>query len=453
MNIVVGITGGIAAYKAVGVIRSFVLAGHSVQVIATEHALRFVGKPTLEALSRNTVHTDLYEGVAEVRHVSIGQSADLIVVAPATANTLAKLAAGIADDLLGNTVLASTAPLLLAPAMHTEMWRNPATVANVRTLRSRGFRFVGPTSGQLTGNDSGPGRMAEPDDIVAAGLAILAETTGDARPDGISPTGFGSEARHDDLDASGEAEPGGPVVTPGIPGAVARDLEGLRILISAGGTREPLDPVRFLGNRSSGKQGVALAAAAVSRGAEVTLVAAHLEVEPPPGATLHAVETAEQLRVEMLALLGEADIVIMAAAVADYRPREVSAGKIKKDATGEVLTLELVKNPDILAELSASRAPHQLVVGFAAETAGTTDELLALGRTKMARKRSDYLVVNRVGWSEGFATDSNTVIVLDHAGLIVIEAEGTKLSVAHSILTAVSTQASPQPAVEPPGAQ
>ncbi|MDF2442411.1 MAG: phosphopantothenoylcysteine decarboxylase / phosphopantothenate---cysteine ligase [Subtercola sp.] len=393
MNIVVGITGGIAAYKAVGVVRGFVLAGHSVQVIATEHALRFVGKPTLEAISRNTVHTDIYEGVAEVRHVALGQAADLIVIAPTTANTLAKLAAGLADDLLGNTVLASTAPILLAPAMHTEMWQNAATVANTALLRSRGYQFIGPAVGKLTGTDSGPGRMSEPDEIVAAGLALL--------------------------------------------GASA-DLAGLRILISAGGTREPLDPVRFLGNRSSGKQGVALAEAALSRGASVTLVAAHLEVPVPPGAELHAVETAEQLRTEMNALLGGADIVIMAAAVADYRPREVAEGKIKKDTTGDVLTLELVKNPDILAELAAIRAPGQLVVGFAAETAGSREELLQLGRSKAARKRADYLVVNRVGWTEGFATDGNTVVVLDGAGHIVIEATGSKLSVAHSILNVLA---------------
>ncbi|RFA09399.1 phosphopantothenoylcysteine decarboxylase [Subtercola boreus] len=406
MNIVVGITGGIAAYKAVGVVRGFVLAGHSVQVIATEHALRFVGKPTLEAISRNTVHTDLYEGVAEVRHVALGQAADLIVIAPTTANTLAKLAAGLADDLLGNTVLATTAPILLAPAMHTEMWQNAATVANTALLHSRGYRFIGPAVGQLTGTDSGPGRMSEPDEIVAAGLALLA-------------------AREQAPDAAAAARG-------------TADLAGLRILLSAGGTREPLDPVRFLGNRSSGKQGVALAEAALSRGATVTLVTAHLEVPVPGGAEIHPVETAEQLRTEMNALLGGADIVIMAAAVADYRPREVAEGKIKKDATGDVLTLELVKNPDILAELAANRAPGQVVVGFAAETAGSREELLELGRTKAARKRADYLVVNRVGWTEGFATDGNTVVVLDGAGHIVIEATGSKLSVAHSILNVLA---------------
>ncbi|MEF2979173.1 bifunctional phosphopantothenoylcysteine decarboxylase/phosphopantothenate synthase [Subtercola sp. YIM 133946] len=454
MNIVVGITGGIAAYKAVGVVRGFVLAGHTVQVIATEHALRFVGKPTLEAISRNTVHTDLYEGVAEVRHVAIGQAADLIVIAPATANTLAKLAAGIADDLLGNTVLATKAPILLAPAMHTEMWMNAATVANVAVLRERGFRFIGPASGQLTGSDSGPGRMSEPDDIVTAALALVAEPS---PADGAS-TAVGEVS---ELHSAGESLPsaspqtaqagadgapraaadaslrGEPLAQVRAENGVVRDLEGVSILVSAGGTREPLDPVRFIGNRSSGKQGVALADAAISRGARVTFVGAHLDVPPPRGAEVHAVETAEELRVEMLALAPEADVVIMAAAVADYRPVSVAEGKIKKENVGDSLTLELVKNPDILAELAAGKGGHQTIVGFAAETAPTAEELLALGRAKVARKGCDYLVLNRVGWREGFTTDGNEVVVVDRAGHIVIEAVGTKVSVAHSILSAV----------------
>ncbi|RII89468.1 bifunctional phosphopantothenoylcysteine decarboxylase/phosphopantothenate--cysteine ligase CoaBC, partial [Clavibacter californiensis] len=234
MMVVVGITGGIAAYKAVGVVRGLVLLGHDVHVVPTEAALRFVGKPTLEAVSRNPVTSDLYDGVSEVRHVALGQKADLIVVAPATAHTLATMALGLSDDLLGTTILASRAPLVVAPAMHTEMWQHPATQANAALLRSRGATLVGPTSGRLTGTDSGPGRMAEVEDVLAAALAAV--------------------------------RPGG------------RDLEGRRVLVSAGGTREPLDPVRFLGNRSSGRQGVALAVAARDRGADVVLVAAHLEV-------------------------------------------------------------------------------------------------------------------------------------------------------------------------------
>ncbi|WP_188676625.1 bifunctional phosphopantothenoylcysteine decarboxylase/phosphopantothenate synthase [Subtercola lobariae] len=445
MNIVVGITGGIAAYKAVGVVRGFVLAGHSVQVIATEHALRFVGKPTLEAISRNTVHTDLYEGVAEVRHVAIGQAADLIVIAPTTANTLAKLAAGIADDLLGNTVLASKAPILLAPAMHTEMWQNAATVANTAVLRARGFHFIGPARGQLTGTDSGPGRMSEPDDIVAAGLGLLGDATGSAgspRTAGEPSSAAAISAATTELvEAVTEyAEHGNAPASAShgdAPAGVSRDLEGVSILISAGGTREPLDPVRFIGNRSSGKQGVALADAAVSRGARVIFVGAHLEVEPPRGAELHSVETAEELRVEMLALAPEADVVIMSAAVADYRPKTVAEGKIKKDQVGDTLSLELVKNADILAELSANKAAHQTVVGFAAETASSREELLELGRAKIARKGCDYLVLNKVGWREGFTSDTNDVAIIDNAGHIVIEVADTKLSVANSILSTV----------------
>ncbi|WP_230670482.1 bifunctional phosphopantothenoylcysteine decarboxylase/phosphopantothenate--cysteine ligase CoaBC [Rathayibacter sp. Leaf248] len=397
MNVVVGITGGIAAYKAVGVVRALVLEGHDVHVVATEAALRFVGKPTLEAISRNAVHTELYEGVAEVRHVAIGQAADLIVIAPATAHTLAKLATGLADDLLGNTVLASTAPLVVAPAMHTEMWANPATVANVETLRSRGVHVVGPASGQLTGSDSGPGRMEEPATIVAEALAVHRRAVG-----------------------------------------AKRDLEGLRVLVTAGGTREPMDPVRFVGNRSSGRQGVALALAAAARGASVTVLAANLDVEAPRGVEVVAVGTALELREAALAAAADADIVIMAAAVADYRPADVSESKIKKEQQGDRLVLELVKNPDILAEIAAAKAGNQLVVGFAAETEPDREAMLALGRAKIARKGCDLLVLNRVGWTEGFQSESNAVVVLDRAGDIVIEASGTKASVADRVLDVVA---------------
>ena len=400
-TIVVGITGGIAAYKAVNVVRAFVLRGDSVHVVATPAALRFVGKPTLEAISRNPVHTDLYEGVAEVRHVAIGQSADLIVVAPATANSIAKLAAGLADDLLGNTILASTAPLVIAPAMHTEMWNNAATVANVATLRSRGVVVVGPGVGQLTGSDTGAGRMEEPDTIVAAALAALAAADG--------------AATHGTDESTG-------------------DLVGRHIVITAGGTREPLDPVRFLGNRSSGKQGVALAEAALARGASVTLIAANLEVAAPASVELRLVGTALELEAAVTAAAAGADAVIMAAAVADYRPLLVQDDKIKKDDTGDTLLLELTRNPDILAGLAQAQRPGQVLIGFAAETETDPVRLVALGRAKMARKGCDFLVVNRVGWAEGFASDRNAITVLDHAGDIVCEASGTKLSVAGRIL-------------------
>jgi len=404
-TIVVGITGGIAAYKAVNVVRAFVLLGWDVHVVATAAALRFVGKPTLEAISRNPVNTDLYEGVAEVRHVAIGQSADLIVIAPATANSIAKIALGLADDLLGNTILASTAPLVIAPAMHTEMWQNPATVANIATLRGRGVRIVGPGIGRLTGSDSGAGRMEEPDTIVEAALATL---------------------------AARDAER-----------SLARDLTGLQVLISAGGTREPLDPVRFLGNRSSGRQGVALAEAALSRGASVTLVAAHLEVPVPDAVTVLTVSSTLELQRAMHEAAASADIVIMAAAVADYRPAEVQAGKIKKDVAGDRLSLELVRNPDVLAGLVHERHQGQVIVGFAAETEPDDTRRRALGRTKVQRKGSDLLVLNRVGWTQGFATERNEIEVLDRAGDIVMEASGTKLSVAHRILDSILQVVSP----------
>jgi phosphopantothenoylcysteine decarboxylase/phosphopantothenate--cysteine ligase len=392
LNVVVGVTGGIAAYKAVGVIRLLVLAGHNVQVVATDAALRFVGKPTLEAISRNPVHTDLYEGVAEVRHVAIGQAADLIVVAPATANTIAKLAAGLADDLLGNTILASKAPLLLAPAMHTEMWQNPATVANIAVLRERGVTIVGPGSGQLTGTDSGLGRMVEPDEIVAAALAAV----------------------------------------------VRKDLVGKRILITAGGTREPLDPVRFIGNRSSGKQGIALALDAAARGAEVTLIGANLEIVAPLSMTVQQVSTTRELEAATKAAAADADVIIMAAAVADYRPRSVAESKIKKETQGDRLTLELVRNPDILHELSESRRPGQIIIGFAAETENDREALLDIGRAKVVRKGADLLVLNTVGWTEGFATETNSIIVINSAGDIVSEATGSKASVATRILDLLS---------------
>lgn len=388
LNVVVGVTGGISAYKAVGVIRSLVLAGHDVHVVATEAALRFVGKPTFEAISRNIVNTDLYEGVAAVRHVAIGQAADLIIVAPATANTIAKLAVGLADDLLGNTILASRAPIVIAPAMHTEMWQNPATVANIAVLRSRGITIVGPAVGRLTGADSGAGRLEEPEVIVAEALAVL-------RP---------------------------------------KDLDGRRVLVTAGGTREPLDPVRYIGNRSSGKQGVALAAAAAARGAVVTLVGANLEVAVPGSVTLIAVSSTLELAEATQREAAEADIVIMAAAVADYRPEDVQPKKIKKDQQGGRMTLELVRNPDVLAALSSTRRDGQVIVGFAAETESDPATLLELGRAKIMRKGSDYLVLNSVGWSEGFASEENSVVVVDRAGAIVMEASGSKASVADRIL-------------------
>lgn len=407
MKVVVGITGGIAAYKAVGVVRALVLAGHDVHVVPTAAALRFVGRPTLEAISRNPVESDLYEGVAEVRHVALGQSADLIVIAPATANTLAKLAAGLADDLLGTTVLASTAPLVVAPAMHTEMWAHAATQANVRTLEARGVVLVGPESGQLTGTDSGAGRMSEPADIVIAALDVAL-------------------AANPDLDRTVVPE-------------TSDRLAGRKVLISAGGTREPLDPVRFLGNSSTGSQGVALAEAARDRGAEVVLLAANLEVPAPAGVRVVDVGTAAA----MLAAAGvealDADVVIMAAAVADYRPSTVAQAKLKKDDLGDTLSIDLVRNPDVLASIAANRPrPGQVVVGFAAETERDPQRRLALGREKIARKGADFLVLNEVGFERGFGPGQTAVTVIDRSGRVVGEASGSKTSVADAILDLVA---------------
>jgi phosphopantothenoylcysteine decarboxylase/phosphopantothenate--cysteine ligase len=401
LNVVVGISGGIAAYKAVQVVRILVTQGHDVHVVPTPAALRFVGLPTLEALSRNPVTTSLYDDVAAVRHVALGQAADLVIVAPATANTLAKLAAGLADDLLGTTVLATRAPVVVAPAMHTEMWQNAATQANVALLRSRGVVVVGPESGALTGPDSGPGRLSEPDDIVSAALAVVSSATP----------------------------------------ATERDLDGLHVVVSAGGTREPLDPVRFLGNRSSGKQGVALAERALARGARVTLVAAHLEVPAPPASDRLAVvdaTTAASLSHAMTAASGDADVIVMAAAVADYRPSDVSEEKIKKGAGSRILTLDLVENPDILRALVDGRRPGQVVVGFAAETAADRAALVERGAAKARRKGADLLAVNAVGWSRGFGTDDNAVVLLDAAGVVVAEAAGSKADVADAVLTAAA---------------
>jgi phosphopantothenoylcysteine decarboxylase/phosphopantothenate--cysteine ligase len=397
--VVVAVTGGIAAYKTVQVVRSLVLAGHEVHVVPTENALRFVGAPTWEAISRHPVTASVHDDVAAVRHVALGQAADLVIVAPATANTLAKMAAGLADDLVGTTLLATTAPVLVAPAMHTEMWRHPATVANIETLRARGVHVVGPDDGALTGTDVGAGRMSEPDEIVARGLALM-------------------EGRH--------------------------DLAGLVVVVSAGGTREPLDPVRFIGNRSSGLQGVALARAAADRGAHVRLVAAHVDggvlpgVEDPRVSVTRAA-TAAQLGDEVRAASVGADIVVMAAAVADYRPVEVADAKITKESNpGPRLTLELVQTEDILARLVADRTDAaQTIVGFAAETAPTREELLERGRRKRERKGVDLLVVNEVGWSLGFESGDNAVVVIGREGEPVAEASGSKREVADAVWDAV----------------
>ena len=393
MRIVLGVSGGIAAYKACSLLRLFTEAGHDVTVVPTEAALRFVGAPTWSALSGKPVATDVWTSVHEVPHVRIGQQADLVVVAPATADVVAKAAHGLADDLLTNTLLTARCPVVFAPAMHTEMWEHPATRANVATLRSRGAHVIDPAVGRLTGADTGAGRLPEPDDIYAACLDIAA--AGNA--------------------ASGVAAPQTP------PGAEPRprDLVGRTVVVTAGGTREPLDPVRFLGNRSSGKQGVALARAAAARGAEVTLVAAHLEVPVPEGVRVVRVETTLQLRDAVLAEAAGADVVVMAAAPADFRPATVSSSKIKKSpgASGEKgFTVELVENPDIVRGLVAARAvwgtTRPVVVSFAAETGDAAGSVMDHARAKFERKNSDVQVVNEVGADKTFGQDDTTVHIL-----------------------------------------
>lgn len=397
MFVVVGVTGGIAAYKTVHLVRALVTNGHEVHVVPTEDSLRFVGTTTWEAVSRNPVTTSVHDDVARVRHVALGTSADLVVIAPATANTLAKMAAGIADDLLGVTLLATAAPVVVAPAMHTAMWEHAATQANVATLRSRGVHVVGPADGPLTGGDSGPGRMVEPEEIVAAALSI-------ATP---SPA----------------------------------DLAGVRVAVSTGGTREPIDPVRFLGNRSSGRQGAELALAAAERGADVTLVAAHVDqgvlaaASRHPRITMVRVGTAAELETAMTDAAAGADIVAMVAAVADYRVAEVSREKLRKE--DGVPRLELVTTSDVLAGLVAARRPGQTIVGFAAETADDDEELLARGRRKRARKGVDLLAVNRVDETQGFEAADNRVLLLDATGAVVSDAAGTKREVADAIWDAV----------------
>ncbi|WP_313355944.1 bifunctional phosphopantothenoylcysteine decarboxylase/phosphopantothenate--cysteine ligase CoaBC, partial [Microbacterium sp.] len=393
---VVAVTGGIAAYKSVHLVRLLIKAGHEVTVVPTADALRFVGLPTWEAISRRPVTTSVHEDVAQVRHVALGQAAELVIVAPATANTIAKMAAGLADDLLGTTLLATTAPVAIAPAMHTEMWRHRATQANIATLRDRGVAILGPGEGELTGGDSGPGRMLEPEQIMAEALALL---DGDQQE---------------------------------------RDLDGLRVAVSAGGTREPLDPVRFLGNRSSGRQGTALALAAADRGAEVLLVAAHVDgavladAERHPLIRLEHVGTAAELGDAMRRASEEAAVIVMAAAVADYRPADVSDRKLTKES-GPLESIELVQNEDIVAHLAARRHPGQVIVAFAAETPDDGDDLLERARRKRERKGVDLLVVNEVGWDRGFESAQNAVHVIGDGGAVVARASGTKRSVADDV--------------------
>jgi phosphopantothenoylcysteine decarboxylase/phosphopantothenate--cysteine ligase len=401
-RIVLGVGGGVAAYKAAVLLRAFTEAGHDVRVVPTPGALRFVGAATFEALSGNPVTTDVWSDVPEVAHVRIGQDADLVVVAPATADLLARAVAGRADDLLTATLLTASCPVVFVPAMHTEMWLHPATQDNVATLRRRGAVVLPPAVGRLTGPDSGPGRLPEPADVAALAAVVL---------------------RH------GAA-------------ALAPDLTGRRVVISAGGTREPLDPVRYLGNRSSGKQGWALARIAAARGAEVVLVAANVDLPSPFGVRIVPVATTEELRAAMLAECGGADVVVMSAAVADFRPETTAATKLKKGSAGEPSAVPLARNPDVLAELVTKRAPCQLVVGFAAETGDDDADVLTHARAKLARKGCDLLVVNDVSGDQVFGRAENAVVVLAADGSATEVPRDSKDAVAAGIWGAVTPRLS-----------
>jgi phosphopantothenoylcysteine decarboxylase/phosphopantothenate--cysteine ligase len=377
-RVVLGVAGGIAAYKSVELLRRLTESGHDVTVVPTASALEFVGAPTWAAISGKPVRATVWDDVHQVPHVRIGQQAELVVVAPATADLLAKAAHGLADDLLTNTLLTARCPVVFAPAMHTEMWEHPATQANVETLRSRGAVVLEPAVGRLTGADTGKGRLPEPAEIFAVVTRVLGR--------GLTP-----------------------------------DLAGRRVVVSAGGTREHLDPVRFLGNRSSGKQGYALARTAVARGAEVVLVAANTALPDPAGVKVVRVTSALELRDAVRAEALSADVVVMAAAVADYRPAERQTTKRKKTDT---LNVDLVQNPDVLAELGSERRNGQVLVGFAAETGDADGSVLEHGRAKLARKGCDLLVVNEVG-----ETGHPTGFEGEHNAAVVLAADGTSTEI------------------------
>jgi phosphopantothenoylcysteine decarboxylase/phosphopantothenate--cysteine ligase len=397
--VVLGVGGGIAAYKAAELLRAFTESGHDVTVVPTRAALKFVGAATWEALSGKPVSAEVWDDITEVPHVRLGQQADLVVVAPATADLLARAAAGLADDLLANVLLTAHCPVVMAPAMHTEMWEHSATRANVAALRARGVIVLDPAVGRLTGKDTGPGRLPEPAAIFDACLDVLRRR--DAGP----------------------------------------DLLGRTVVVSAGGTREHLDPVRFLGNRSSGKQGYALAEAAAARGARVVLVSANVALPDPAGATVVRVTSAEDLRRAVHEHAASADVVVMAAAVADFRPVDVSGHKIKKDDDGGVPEpIALERTADVLAEVVAARAAQgrrQVVVGFAAETGDASGTVLDHARAKLARKGCDLLVVNEVGDGKAFEVDRNEVVVLGADGSHLEVPEGSKRAVAEAVWDAV----------------
>jgi phosphopantothenoylcysteine decarboxylase / phosphopantothenate---cysteine ligase len=399
-HVLLGVSGGIAAYKAAALARALRKAGATVQVLLTASAARFVGPATFEGLTGRPVPSDVFDDAHRIDHVRMAREADVAVFAPATANLIAKLAAGLADDLLTSTAACLTCPVILAPAMHTEMWQHAATVDNVALLARRGVVVVGPDEGQLAGGDEGPGRLVDEPVLLAAIAAALSGAT---------------------AGAAGADQP-------------ASKLRRRRVVVTAGGTREPIDPVRFIGNRSSGRMGYAVAAEAARRGAVVDLVSAATELPAPAGVTVHQVETALEMRSVVLKLAEAADVVVKAAAVADYRPAAVSEQKIKKDEV-DLATIALERNPDILAELGAQRAPGgPLLVGFAAETGDEEEH----GRAKLARKNVDLIVVNRVDGSDaGFTVDTNRALLLGADGARVEVPLTTKAQLAGILLDQV----------------
>jgi phosphopantothenoylcysteine decarboxylase / phosphopantothenate---cysteine ligase len=400
-EVVLGVGGGIAAYKVAELLRRLVEAEHEVTVVPTAAALHFVGAPTWAALSHRPVASDVWTDADAVPHVRLGRQADLVVVAPATADLLARAAHGLADDLLTNTLLTARCPVLFVPAMHTEMWEHPATVDNVATLRRRGLLVLEPATGRLTGADTGKGRLPEPEEIAQVCELLL------HRPD-----------------------------------ALPRDLSGRRIVVSAGGTREPLDPVRYLGNSSSGRQGYAIATVAAARGADVVLIAANVERPDPAGVEVLRVVSAAELRETILKIAPDADAVVMAAAVADFRPVTEAGHKIKKSGAGPA-PIELVENPDILAELVGARRAGQVLVGFAAETGDDQGTVLEHGRVKLQRKGCDLLVVNAVGKGVAFGQPDNAAVILDVAGGQTSVPLGPKAVLAAALCDALATRLRP----------
>lgn len=449
-RIVVGVSGSISAYKATFIIRQLRAAGHEVKVVASAAALKFIGESTLAALSGAPVASQLFSDAGAVEHVAIAEWAQLLLIAPASADLIAKLAVGQADDMLTTTALTTTAPIIISPAMHTQMWQHPATVANVETLRSRGVKVIEPASGRLTGKDCGPGRLPEPEQIVAQALEFLhqsehpqaASNGGGAQVvDAVQNQGEPSQ------DQPGQNQPDQDLAAQDL--QFSQDLAGKHFVISAGGTREAIDPVRFLGNRSSGRQGIALARAAVERGAHVTLVAANIEAallaQLPEQVEIVKVVSALQLRDAAHEAGRGAQVIIMCAAVADFRPKTYAGFKLKKSAGNaesggsESYTLELVENPDILAGLAAQRLnAGQVIVGFAAETGDEHASALEYGRRKALKKGADLLAVNTVGATSGFGNVANEIHILDSHGQQVGHSAGSKLHVARDLVELIA---------------